>query len=324
MTSYDFKTYIADGREHFLYRYRKPGRLDVPYTKRDFPFPESLLELLYLDIWSLEPLTKQIDRALGELYRTQEERWGSEILGGLSELASKHIYFEFLLLDWRWRLERSRENEFRDAMDVLPHKQITHIPSDLDNIQKQILRLFARVLDVDGEKKPVSQKMAEYYIAQGHDTLNTFQFQPRPLDFEVVDSKTFAEVLYPESIYDLIDFNVRECVKREVKLRECKNCGRYFYFTGRSSAEYCTRTRDEKGRTCKEIGAAKVWEKSKQDDVVFREYRREYKKRFARMKAGTIAPGLFYQWSKQAREKKAQCDEGGLTLESFTQWLKDS
>ena len=184
--------------------------------------------------------------------------------------------------------------------------------------------MIQKVLDMDGRKGSLEKKLEDYYAQGEREPLMVFRFHPQLMDFAWVKDHGFVEVLCPGSIYDLIDFSVRECVKREVKLRECKNCGRYFYFTGRSSAEYCTRTRDEKGRTCKEIGAAKVWEKSKQDDVVFREYRREYKKRFARMKAGTIAPGLFYQWSKQAREKKAQCDKGGLTLESFTQWLKDS
>ena len=50
------------------------------------------------------------------------------------------------------------------------------------------------------EKKFVSEKMAKYY--------NT--------------CKTFTEVFYPRSIYDLVDYADRECVKREVKLRISK------------------------------------------------------------------------------------------------------
>ena len=72
MTSYTFKTYLADGREYFVY-----GEKEL--TKKDFPFPESLLELLYLDVWSLELLTKQMDRALLELYQTREDRCAQEI-----------------------------------------------------------------------------------------------------------------------------------------------------------------------------------------------------------------------------------------------------
>ena len=185
MTSYTFKTYLADGREYFVY-----GEKEL--TKKDFPFPESLLELLYLDVWSLEPLTKQMDRALLELYQTREERCAREILTLLDELAGKHIYFEFLRLDWKERLEQSRQNGYGDAPDLLPHKEIAWIPSNLDAMQRQILRLFAKALDIDGEKKSVQEKMVEYYTQAGDDTLNTFQFRPQPVNFEVIDSRTFT------------------------------------------------------------------------------------------------------------------------------------
>ena len=314
MTSYTFKTYLADGREYFVY-----GEKEL--TKKDFPFPESLLELLYLDVWSLEPLTKQMDRTLQELYQTREDRCAQEIQRLLDELAGKHIYFEFLRLDWMERLEQSRQNRYGDAVDVLPHKEIAWIPSNLDAMQKQILRLFAKALDIDGEKKSVQEKMVEYYTQAGDDTLNTFQFRPQPVNFEVIDSRTFTEVLYPNSIYDLIDFAVRECVKREVKLRVCKNCGRYFYFTGRISAEYCNRTVDDKGRTCKEIGAFRAWEKKRSGDDLFKLYRREYKKRFAWIKAGKISQEDFYAWSEQAREKKDACEAGICTRDEFEAWI---
>ena len=154
--------------------------------------------------------------------------------------------------------------------------------------------------------------------------MNTFQFRLYPVNFEVIDCRIFTEVLYPNRIYDLIDFAVRECVKQEVKLRFCKNCGRYFYFTGRISAEYCNRIADDKGRTCKEIGAFRAWEKKRSGDDLFKLYRREYKKRFAWIKAGKISQEDFYAWSEQAREKKDACEAGALSVDEFEQWLKIS
>jgi len=32
----------------------------------------------------------------------------------------------------------------------------------------------------------------------------------------------------------------------------------------------------------------------------------------------------FYLWSEQAREKKAECDSGMITLEEYQKWLKNS
>ena len=44
---------------------------------------------------------------------------------------------------------------------------------------------------------------------------------------------------------------------------------------------------------------------------------REYKRRFAWIKAGRISDSEFYAWSEQAREQKKKCDEGAITAEDF-------
>ena len=319
MSNFIFKTYIADGREH--YEYAVDGEQTI---KKDFPLPESLMSLLYTDIWELEPITKKMDKALRTFYQSKEQSDLQPVVTGLNELASKHVYFELLCLSWLEKLDAVDSTAPRDYQDLLPHKKISHLCSNIDTMQKQIKGLIARVLDVSGEKKSVSEKMVEYYNDDCDDTLNTFRFQPQPMSFEVVDSKVFAEVLYPNDIYDLIDFHVRECVKREVKMRVCKNCLRYFAVTRKASTEYCDRVCDSKGRTCREIGAMNTWTQSKRDDEVFKEYRREYKKRFARINAGKLTKSAFYAWSEEARQKKEDCDNGVITAEEFSQWLKES
>ena len=319
MSNFIFKTYIADGREY--YEYTADGEQTI---KKDFPFPESLMSLLYMDIWELEPITKKMDKALRTFYQSKEQTDLHDVVTGLNELAPKHVYFELLRLSWLEKLDAVDSTAPRDYLDLLPHKKISHLCSNIDTMQEQIKGLIARALDVDGEKKSVSEKMVEYYNAEGNDTLNTFQFQPQPMSFEVVDKKVFAEVLYPNDIYDLIDFHVRECVKREVKMRVCKNCLRYFAVTRKASTEYCDRVCDSKGRTCREIGAINTWTQSKRDDEVFKEYRREYKKRFARINAGKLTKSAFYAWSEEARRKKEHCDSGVITAEEFSRWLKES
>lgn len=322
MTDYVFKSYIANGREWF--EYGEDGIGTAQRIKKDFPFPESLLKLLYLDALSLDLITKKIEKALRNLYPSKEERYAEEVLAALDELASTHIYFELLRLDWRFRLQKAKQQNYENVLDLLPRKRISRIPSNISQMQRQIKALIAKALDMDGEKKSVSEKMVEYYNAAGKDTLNTFQFQPQPMSFEVIDQKTFVEVLYPKDIYDLIDYSVRECVKREMRMRACKNCGHWFAITGRTNAEYCYLTVDDKGRTCKEIGAIHTWTKNKKGDDVFKEYRREYKRRFAWIKAGRIEPSVFYTWSALAREKKAECEQGKITFQEFSDWLERS
>lgn len=321
MHNYIFRTYIDGGREYYEYTDAADREQTI---KKDFPFPESLMSLLYMDIWELESITKRMDKALMSFYQSRDYNDLQIVAAGLNELAPRHICFELLRLDWLERLKMVDSTAPGDFQDLLPHKKISHLCSSIDTMQKQIKGLIAQVLDMDGEKRSVSEKMVAYYNAEGGDTLNTFQFQPQTMNFEVIDRKIFAEVLYPRDIYDLIDFHVRECVKREVKMRVCKNCLRYFAVTGKASTEYCGRVCDSKGRTCREMGAINTWTQRKQGDEVFKEYRREYKKRFARINAGKLTKSAFYAWSEEARRKKEDCDGGVISPEEFSRWLKES
>ena len=122
----------------------------------------------------------------------------------------------------------------------------------------------------------------------------------------------------------IIDFSLCSCVERNIIMRRCKNCGRYFAQTGRVSAEYCDRPVPRGQQKCREIGAFQQWTLKQSDDPVFKAYRREYKRRFAWIKAGRISDSQFYAWSEQAREQKKKCDRDIITLEEFQQWLKES
>lgn len=56
-------------------------------------------------------------------------------------------------------------------------------------------------------------------------------------------------------------------------------------------------------------------------DELLKIYRREYKRRFAWIRAGKITPEAFSDWSETARRMKAKCDAGELAEEDFLRWL---
>lgn len=316
-----FRVYVANGREYFEFKDRLAGKTQC--VRKDFPFLESLLALLYLDAGALEPTVKKIDRAVRNLYESHDGQYISKIEAGLDELAKAHIYFQLPRLEWKARLRQAQAQGYLDAAALPPRKQLLRLPGDTAALQSQLRELFAAVLDAEDRGRSVPERLAEY-CAAGKDAPNKFQFQPLTLSPEAVDSQTFAEVLYPKDIHALVEFFLWACVRREQRVRVCKNCGRYFAITGRASAEYCGRPFDGRGRTCKEVGAITQWSKKRSGDEVFKLYRREYKKRFARIRAGKLDAGDFYAWSAQAREKKAACDSGALTLEGFQAWLAGS
>ena len=61
----------------------------------------------------------------------------------------------------------------------------------------------------------------------------------------------------------------------------------------------------------------RVYTKNKNDNETFKEYRREYKRRFARMKNGRIDPAAFYAWSAEARQKESECESNKICFEEF-------
>ena len=127
----------------------------------------------------------------------------------------------------------------------------------------------------------------------------------------------------PNTIRDLIDFSLRECVTSGTSVRRCRNCGRYFPLTGRVTAEYCERPNADR-KPCRNTGAVQKWTENRKDDVVFKEYRREYKRHFAWIRAGKLSAEEFADWSKRAQAKKKDCEDGKISLDDLKTWMKNS
>ena len=202
--------------------------------------------------------------------------------------------------------------------------ELRQLPEQLPLYQKQVQRFFDLVLDVDSAgRNPQQQASVNYFYDIPKDS-DLFCFHSIPLNFESVEPGRCSAVLYSSSILDMIDYSLRSCVEREITVRRCKNCGRYFPQTRRVSVEYCERPVPDGQQTCRETGALQQWTKKQAEDPVFKAYRKEYKRRFAWIKAGRISDTDFYAWSEQAREMKKKCDRDMISLEEFVEWLKHS
>ena len=113
MADYLFYTYFEDGREYFVY---KDLTFERSHKKeKDFPFLESLLRFTYLDIWPMEGLFKEMDKALLNFYRERDFDSQAAVMSTLEELAKKHIYFEFLRLDWQSRFRNAEHHQIGRA-----------------------------------------------------------------------------------------------------------------------------------------------------------------------------------------------------------------
>lgn len=57
-------------------------------------------------------------------------------------------------------------------------------------------------------------------------------------------------------------------------------------------------------------------------DELLKIYRREYKRRFAWIRAGKISQEAFSAWSKEAQKEKERCENGEISQKEFVRWLK--
>ena len=317
------KMYFSEKRE--LFQCDASGIQGVPSVDREFPFLESLLTFLEMDCGELTPILQRIADRWSRLIAEFDRDAGTEAMVELGQLKSRHIYLELLYVRWYDRFSRiGIYGDRGSAEDEQMLAELRDLPEQLLLYQKQVQRFFDLVLDVDSAGRDPQQQAAKNYLHDSPRDSSLFRFRPIPLSFEPVEPGRCSPVLYSASILDMIDYSLRSCVERGITVRRCKNCGRYFPQTGRVSAEYCERPVPKGQQTCREAGAFQQWTKKQSDDPVFKAYRKEYKKRFAWIKAGRITDTDFYAWSEQAREMKKKCDRDVITLEEYVEWLKDS
>lgn len=312
------KMYFSGDKE--IFEYDPLGMQGYPAERREFPFLESLLSFQELNYEELAPALSEICDNW-EKWTSQEDRDAvTAAMVKLGKLKTQHIYFQ--LLYTRCYNNISVPHHDDDNRQLLT--EIQEAAAQLPQYQKQIQRFFELVLDVDqAGREPQKQAWRSYDHNEPKDPA-LFKFRPIPLSFEPTEENRCSPVLYSASIPDMIDYSLRTCVERNITVRRCKNCGRWFPQMVRVSAEYCERPVPRGEQVCREIGAFKQWTKKQSDDPIFKAYRKEYKKRFAWIKVGRITDEAFYAWSEKAREEKKKCDRDMISLSEFQQWLKES
>ena len=130
-----------------------------------------------------------------------------------------------------------------------------------------------------------------------------------------------AEVLNTESMDELFSFWMSRYLKAQMKARPCKYCGRLFVPFLRQDSEYCDRLIEVSTKTCKEMGAIRLYERRKVEEPAVKEYKRSYKTHFARIAYGRMTEEEFKTWSERARELRDRCREGQISLVEFIAWL---
>ena len=128
------------------------------------------------------------------------------------------------------------------------------------------------------------------------------------------------EIYKIDNFYNLLFLELCFILQEKTYLKKCKNCGKYFLTTN-SAVIYCDNVFED-NKTCREIGASKVFTKNLEKDEAYNLYRKVYKKKqaLAKSKGGTfeIEYNLF---KNQGKDKKNAYKLKEISKEEFIKWL---
>ncbi|MFZ2539310.1 MAG: replication protein [Oscillospiraceae bacterium] len=94
-------------------------------------------------------------------------------------------------------------------------------------------------------------------------------------------------------------------------------CSHYFIPRGRIDIEYCNRIASGETKPCYQIGAMKLHQATKSEDLVYQAYQKAYRRMNSRARQRKITQTEFLSWSDEARRKRDDCSQDKLSLEVY-------
>lgn len=129
------------------------------------------------------------------------------------------------------------------------------------------------------------------------------------------------EIYEIDNFYNLLFLELYFILLERTYLKKCKNCGKYFLTTN-SAVIYCNNVY-EANKTCREIGASKVFSKNLEKDEAYGLYRKVYKKKQALAKSKGGSFEIEYNMFKyKGKDKKNAYKLKEITKKEFMDWLK--
>lgn len=143
------------------------------------------------------------------------------------------------------------------------------------------------------------------------------------------ESGMFTTEYTLKSLYSLLAFEYAHMQETGSKIKICANCGRLFVPKKRSDEIYCTQPApgDDKGRTCKEIGAWVSHKNKMAKDELESAYRKKYQyfnvayNRHRDDPEGAELAKKRERFKREGRDMKKKLKDGRITSEEFLSWI---
>lgn len=146
------------------------------------------------------------------------------------------------------------------------------------------------------------------------------------IDYRIILTNNGFESLYTmKTSYSLMLFEMAQSINTEANIVKCKNCGHYFVPEGRSDSVYCSYPlKDNKEKTCKDVGAQITRTNKEKNDIATKEYRKvymRYKMMTNRHPEDLEAADKFNKLRNEIKEWRNKLTHGVATTEEFLEWL---
>ena len=128
------------------------------------------------------------------------------------------------------------------------------------------------------------------------------------------------EIYEIDNYYKLLFLELYFILQGKIYLKKCKNCGKYF-LTNNSAVIYCNNIYED-NKSCREIGASKVFTKNLEKDEAYSLYRKVYKKKQALAKSKGGKYEIEYNvFKNQGKDKKNAYKLKEITKKEFINWI---
>lgn len=134
---------------------------------------------------------------------------------------------------------------------------------------------------------------------------------------------TEARTYIAETLEALLKLEVYSMTREDVRIKRCKNCGRYFILE-KGNLEYCDRIAAGETKPCNEIGKSRTYEQRiTGGSSAMALYRKAYKTHFARIRSGNMTREEFDRWKAEAADQRRLAESGKLDFDEYATWLKE-
>jgi len=123
------------------------------------------------------------------------------------------------------------------------------------------------------------------------------------------------------SLEEILYLGFEKMLELDLRIKKCKNCGRYFILKGNYQTEYCDRIPEGETQSCQNIGATVKYAQKVKDNPALALFNMAYKRYHARMKVGSVKPDAFKKWKYEAVVMREKCLNGEISASEFEDWL---